>query len=240
MDSLGVALGESGRVRAALDSYKTPAVSVAALAIGLRRAGIALPPLVLDPCGGSGDPARALIALEPGVRVMLTDLNPDPGACDLYAVADMSLDATNVDALQLGLRLSGARAIISNPPFARRINPRIVAAGLELLRQHRLEFMALMAKTSHALDCSVGFKETAAEPLFAGTIACVWRTELFEPLPDEPRKRGKFSHCWHLWTHTGRGRLDSYPLFPVSVEEARALLSKGFELGDEKETVDES
>jgi hypothetical protein len=239
MDNLGVALGESGRVRAAFDSYKTPAASVAALAIGLRRAGIALPPIVLDPCGGSGDLARALMGLEPGVRVMLTDINPDPAARDLYAT-DMSVNATVPDAVELGLRLSGARALISNPSFARGVNPRIVKAGLELLRQHRIEFVALMAKTSHALDCAVGFKETAAEPLFVGTIACVWRTELFEPKPDEPRRRGKFSHCWHLWARTGRGRLDSYPLFPVSVTEARALLGKGSEPGNETETIDEN
>jgi hypothetical protein len=175
----------------------------------------------LDHCGGSGDLARKFMALEPGVRVALTDINPDPAARDLYAT-DMSLDAKVLNAVELGLRLSGARALISNPPFARRVNSRIVAAGLELLRQHRIEFTALMAKTNHALDSAIGFRETKAEPLFVGAIACMWRTVLFEPTSES--KRGKFAHSWLVWTRTGRGRLDSgsysvicwYGPFPIA------------------------
>jgi hypothetical protein len=69
--------GESGRLRISHDNYMTPAENVAALSIGLNRAGITLPPIVLDPCGGSGELASKLMRLERAVRVALTDLHPD-------------------------------------------------------------------------------------------------------------------------------------------------------------------
>jgi hypothetical protein len=213
----GVLRGESGRLRIPHDDYMTPAENVAALAIGLDRAGITLPPIVLDPCGGSGELASELMRLEPAVRVVITDLRPDLGAVSLYA-ASSPLDATVVADLELALRRSGARAIVSNPPFKSAVYPKIVKAGIELLRRDRIGVMALMQTGSHAIDSAVGYRETAAEPLFAYMIACCWRTVLFNPRPGD--KNGKRAHCWHIWRRDRRDRLESYSVIAVAKGEA--------------------
>jgi hypothetical protein len=102
----GFMVGESGRARLDHDAYATPELNVAALAIGLRRAGIALPSVVLDPCGGGGDLASTFMQLEPSVRVAVTDLHPDPKALALYATTD-PVDATSVAELERALRSAG-------------------------------------------------------------------------------------------------------------------------------------
>jgi hypothetical protein len=213
----GALRGESGRLRIPHDDYMTPAENVAALSIGLDRAGITLPPIVLDPCGGRGELASELMRLAPAARVALTDLHPDLGAVSLYA-ASSPLDATVVADLELALRLSGARAIVSNPPFKSAVYPNIVRAGIELLRRDRIGVMALMQTGSHAIDSAIGYRETAAEPLFACMIACCWRTVLFDPRPGD--KNGKRAHAWHVWTRDRRTRLESYPVVAVAKDEA--------------------
>jgi hypothetical protein len=148
---------------------------------------------------------------------VITDLHPDLGAVSFYA-ASSPLDATVVADLDLSLRLSGARAIVSNPPFKSAVYPKIVQAGVELLRHDRIDVMALMQTGSHATDSAVGYRETAAEPLFTCMIACCWRTVLFDPRPGD--KNGKRAHCWHVWTRDRRTRLGSYPLVAVAKGEA--------------------
>jgi hypothetical protein len=209
--------GESGRLSIPHDDYMTPAENVAALSIGLHRAGITLPPIVLDPCGGSGELASKLMRLEHAARVALTDLHPDLRANSLYA-ASSPLDATVVTDLELALRLSGARAIVSNPPFKSAVHPNIVQTGIELLRRDRIDVMALMQTGSHAIDSAVGYRETAAEPFFTCMIACCWRTVLFDPRPGD--KNGKRAHAWHVWTRDRRTRLESYPVVAVAKGEA--------------------
>jgi hypothetical protein len=200
----GLIYGESGRLRIPHDDYCTPAENVAALSIGLRRAGVALPLIVLDPCGGRGELAAELMRLEPAVRVMITDLHPNFEASALYAAAS-PLDATIV-------------ADVSNPPFKSAVYPHIVRAGIELLRRGRLGVLALMQTGSHAIDSTIGYRETAAEPLFACMIACCWRTVLFDRRPGD--KNGKRAHAWHVWTRDRRARLESYPVVAVAKSEA--------------------
>jgi hypothetical protein len=157
MDNL--ALGESGRPRIAHDRYVEPLENVAGLVIGLRKADIALPPTLLDPCAGAGGLCRGLMALEPGVRVIGSDLHPDPDARDLY-VANEPLDATKVSDLELALQLSSAAGIVANPPFDRRVYPLILRAGLTLLKRGKISVLILMQRVMHALASQAGHDET--------------------------------------------------------------------------------
>jgi hypothetical protein len=216
MDDL--ARGESGRARLSHDRYSEPLETIAALVIGLRKAGIALPAVILDPCAGSGGLCRGLMQLEPKVRVFGSDLYPDPAGADVYG-SKTPLDATNVDHLGMALRVTGATGVVSNPPYDRFVNPKIVEAGLTLLRERKIKILALMQKTHHALSSGVGYRETM-DPLYALTVACVWRTRLFTPQSGD--KTPKFSHVWHVWTGRGREDRDCYRIYPIREAEARA------------------
>jgi hypothetical protein len=81
-----------------------------------------------------------------------------------------------------------------------------------------------MQKAQHALDCQIGYEETAAEPHYAMAVACAWRSNLFEPTPGKKRKTPMHSHVWHVWLRMPRVRLAAYPMFVVSKGDAEALL----------------
>jgi hypothetical protein len=176
--------------------------------------------------------ACTFMALEPRVIVRLADLNPDQAAADLYSVM-APVDARDPDQLKIVLDATGARAIASNPPFSRLANPAIVQAGLSLLHERRIDFLALMATTSHAIDSDIGYRQTAMERHFVGAIACCWRTVLFST-----ETTGKRAHAWLLWTATGRGRLGCYQTIPISRAEARAALAES-DAGDPDETFEQ-
>jgi hypothetical protein len=216
----GLAFGESGRLRLLHDRYSEPLETAAALVIGLKRAGISLPPVMLDPCAGEGGLCRAFMDLEPSMRVFGSDLYPGAGVYGSRA----ALDATNVAHLKMAVRVLGAQGVVSNPPYDRYVNPKIVQASLALLREHKIRVLILMQKASHGLDSAVGYQETT-DPLYAFTIACTWRTRLFKPRPGD--KNPKYSHVWHVWRELGRDRPDAYPIFPISLAEARAALTQG-------------
>jgi methylase of polypeptide subunit release factors len=116
MDDL--ARGESGRARLAHDRYAEPLENIAALVIGLHKAKIVLPSVVLDPCAGSGGLCRGLMALEPACRVFGSDLYPDRAGADVYG-SKIPLDATNAAHLEMALRVIGATGIVSNPPYSK-------------------------------------------------------------------------------------------------------------------------
>jgi hypothetical protein len=213
-------LGESGRARLANDDYVTPRENVAALAIGLERLGIRLPPIVLDPFGGRGQLARPLMALSPGVAVRITDIDPDKSAADLYAIM-APLDGSIVANLEQAVRISGALAIASNPPFSRKknLNHRIFVACHDLLRRGLVDTVILMQTAHHAPATLIGWEETIGEPLFDATIVCQWRTVLFE----DGDSNGRHGHVWHVSRSELRARA-YYRMCPVARDEAFARL----------------
>jgi hypothetical protein len=216
-------LGESGRPRLPGDSYATPTLLVAALVLGLKRADITLPPTLLDPCGGSGMVARGVMKLVPGTFVFVSDIDPDNTCSDLHLFDD-PIDATDPAQFNAALEKSRARGVLSNPPFHRLINPSIVRNVINAVRDGRIEVGALMQTSHHALGSQIGHDETAPEPYYVATIACAWRSVLFEPRPEEKSKTPKYSHVWHVWTSTPRGSLASYPMIVISQADARAML----------------
>jgi hypothetical protein len=216
-----MSVGESGRPRADNDAYATPRENVTAFPIGLCRMGIALPQALYDPCGGSGQLARVLMVLEPGVRVSIADINPEFLDSDL-SVPCGPLDATRRGDIMRGLDASGARGIVSNPPYSKKLNPFIVENCLALLRAREIDFVALMQKTNHALDSDIGYRETAAEPLFVGAVACVWRTILFVG----SKKTPKYAHSWLIWTAAGRGDRKPFQVAAIHRGETAVVLKE--------------
>jgi hypothetical protein len=138
-------IGESGRARLDDDAYPTPALNSAALVLGLRKMGLKPPPLVLDPCGGAGQLARVVMALAPGVDVQLSDFSPRREAADLYTTL-ASVDATIPADLESMLRVTGARAIFSNPPFKKSLYAAILHNCRDFLTRGDIELLALMQR----------------------------------------------------------------------------------------------
>jgi hypothetical protein len=213
-------IGESGRARLAGDAYPTPALNSAALILGLRKAGLRLPPVNLDPCGGSGMLARVAMRLEPCLDVRLSDIRPQRQAVDLYATL-ASLDASVPADLRSMLRVTGARAILSNPPFRKPLYAAIFRNCRDLLTRGDIELLALMQRAQRAVDCEIGFLETAGEPLFAALIACPWRAWLWPQAPGQASPKG--SYCWLIYTSTPRAH-DHYGVCAVTRSEAEEAL----------------
>jgi hypothetical protein len=162
------------------------------------------------------------MAVEP-VTVKIADIAPELAAApDLYAAAS-ALDATVPEHLEAALRLSGATAIVSNPPYAKNVNPQLVQACLAMLRSGRVELVALMQKTTHWTDCRPGYDETLREPRLAFVIACAWRTRLFSPKAGEKRSAPKYAHSWAVFLRAKRANPYSYPVFPVLESDAFAV-----------------
>jgi hypothetical protein len=213
-------LGESGRVRLDDDAYPTPALNSAALVLGLRKMGLRLPSVVLDPCGGAGQLARVAMTLAPGVDTVLSDISPRREAADLYATL-ASVDATIRADLESILCVTGARAVVSNPPFKKPLYAAILRNCLDLLARGDIELLAVMQRAQRAVDCKVGFLETALEPLFLGLIACPWRAWLWPQEPGQASPKG--SYCWLVYTSTPRAH-DQYGVCAVARSEAEEAI----------------
>jgi hypothetical protein len=206
-------LYNSGFARYNNDHYATPDENTAALVIGLQRAGIELPARVLDPCAGEGKLARTLARLVPGVSVAETDFFPYPNNPGL---SPASLDARNIMDLGVALIVTGARAVVTNPPYHRKIHPRIIKALLSLFAAGELDFLALLNRSLHLT--SAGAHETMMlESSFALRVDCAWRTALIE----DSKGNGEPSHSWRIWTRQSkRAPGDPYPTISVSYPEA--------------------
>jgi hypothetical protein len=212
--------GESGRLRLKLDAYSTPIENTAGLTIGLERLGIRLAGIGLDPFVGSGQHARAMMALNPGLIMRGSDIAPDPRATDLLA-STASVDATDVGQLTEAVRLSWATFISGNPPYSSKqgLNHRIWLACHELLRRGTVDMVVLMATSQHAMATAIGWEETAAEPHFNATVVCQWRTIMFA----DGKSNGKFGHVWHV-SLARRRRSPWYRTCAISKAEALARL----------------
>ena len=133
-------LGLSGYDRVGRDHYPTPRENVAALVVGLQRAGIEPSSnRVLDPRGGEGAIAHALNPF--GFEVRLTDLYPAEyqATHDFYATTE-PLDAGNIANLRRAVSLTNARAIVTNPPYSVSAQGAIVKACLALLQERASSF----------------------------------------------------------------------------------------------------
>jgi hypothetical protein len=214
-------MGKSGRARRGDDSYPTPALNSAGLVLGLRKAGLRLPPVNLDPCGGSGMLARVAMRLEPGVSVQLADIKPQRQAADLYATL-APVDATILADLESVLRITKARAIVSNFPFGRGLFDPMIENALGLLRRGAIELVAVMQTEARALNTDIGFAQTALEPLFFGTIVCAWRAYLWPKKLGDPNPKG--GYVWHVYTPAARPGA-AYSIIPVSESQAEEALS---------------
>jgi hypothetical protein len=214
--------GESGRPRLTDDTYPTPALSSAALIIGLERMAMKFPAVALDPCGRVGQLARIAIALAPGLDVRLSDISPHPEASDLYATMAM-VDAMIMADLESMLRITGAKAIFSNFPFKARIYAKIFANTLALLKRGDIELFAVMQRAQRAHDSQIGAVETAHEPRFFGTISCPWRSWLWPKKPGDASPRG--SYVWNVYRSTPRTD-GFYRVYMVDRDEAETALER--------------
>lgn len=212
-------IGLSGYDRVNRDHYPTPSENVAALIVGLQRAGIEPSSnRVLDPCGGEGAIAHALNPL--GFDVRLTDLYPAEywAAHEFYATTE-PLDARNISDLRRAVSLTNARVVLTNPPYSVSAHGAIIKACLALLQEGEIELLALMHMSNH-LTTIGGHATTTLEPRFTLQVNCCWRTILF----DGP-STGKQSHAWRVWTYdTRRKTLSPHPCIGVTLGEARAAI----------------
>jgi hypothetical protein len=213
-------LGKSGRRRIGDDDYNTPALASAALALGLEQAGLRLPLSTTDPCGGGGQLADTIMALAPGVDVRLADLKPRREPAERCATL-APVDATILADLESLLRITGARAIITNPPFGRLVYPAIFANLMTLLRRGDVDLVAVMQVAGRHLHTKPAYAETAGEPLYAACIACPWRAYLW---PKGPGSKNPFGgYCWHVYAPPER-LSRAYPVYTVTEEEAEEAL----------------
>jgi hypothetical protein len=214
-------LGESGRARLDDDAYPTPALNSAALILGLRKAGLRLPPVNLDPCGGSGMLARVAMRLEPDVDVRLSDISPQREAADLYATL-ASIDATIPADLRSALRITGARAVVSNFPFKRSVYGKIFSNCRASLALGDIELLAMMQRAQRALDSADGYLDTAGDPRFFGMVACPWRSWLWPKRLGDASPKG--AYAWLLYTSTPRRHVH-YGVYAVTSSEAEEALA---------------
>jgi hypothetical protein len=205
--------GNSRRWRRTNEHWPTPDENTAALVIGLRRAGIELPARVLDPCAGEGKLARALVRLVPGVLVAETDFFPYPNNPGL---SPGLLDARNIMHLDVALCVTGAQAILTNPPYTPAVHSRIVVSCLSLLKAGAIDLLALFHQSTH-LTTYRAHETMTLESSFTLRVDCAWRTVLVEGSDGN----GMHTHSWRVWTRqSGRAPGDPYPTISVSYPEA--------------------
>ena len=131
-----------------LSAYKrrTPAELGTGLALGLRRLGLYLPRVALDPCGGDGALRRSLMPI--GVEVRLSDLYPErhPEA-DGYVTRE-PLDASEPEQLRHAFELAGeCAAIVTNTPHNANAACAIVENLIALVEEQRVEFDAALFRS---------------------------------------------------------------------------------------------
>ena len=163
--------------RAPADFYPTPPDLTRGLIDGLAQAAIALPGPVLEPCCGDGALATVLAA-ESGLKVVGSDLYPEryTEAAALYATTS-PVDARDAAALLKVIEMTGAAALVTNPPYGR--------------DHHRIAeaFLAPAARRLHPLCGSAGAtpvrccwaaRHLFQDPLCALRIVMPWRPAWIE------------------------------------------------------------
>jgi hypothetical protein len=179
--------------RAPADFYPTPPDLTRGLIDGLGEVAIALPGPVLEPCCGAGALATVLAA-ESGLEVVGSDLYPEryTEAAALYATT-APVDARDAAALLRVIEMTGAAALVTNPPYGRD-HHRIAEAFLRLLRGGCIRFAALLVP--HQFDAAGQRRHLFQDPLCALRIVMPWRPEWIEGT----KGGGTISSTWWVWT----------------------------------------
>ena len=179
--------------RASADFYPTPPDLTRGLIDGLARAIITLPGPVLEPCCGAGALATVLAA-ESGLKVIGSDLYPEryTDAAELYATTS-PVDARNAAALLKLIEVTGAAALVTNPPYGRD-HHLIAEAFLSLLRGGYIRFAALLVP--HQFDAAARRGHLFQDPLCAMRIVMPWRPAWISGT----KGGGTISSTWWVWT----------------------------------------
>ncbi len=185
--------------RSPADFYPTPPDLTRGLIDGLAQAAIALPGPILEPCCGTGAMATVLAA-ESGLKVVGSDLYPEAytEAAALYATTS-PVDARDAGALLRVIELTGAAALVTNPPYGRD-HHRIAEAFLHLLRGGSIRFAALLVP--HQFDAAERRPHLFQDPLCALRIVLPWRPVWVAGT----NGGGKISSAWWVWTTEPRPR----------------------------------
>jgi hypothetical protein len=201
--------------RAKNDHYATPQDLIAALVIGLAKLHAALPGdgPVLDPCGGAGALRDGL--QRHGVDVRLTDAYPEDYPAKGYATLKR-LDATQFENLLEAVRLVGAKAIVTNPPYRTAIAPRIVSNMVELVEAGEVSLAAVLVPREWV--AAQGRVEMFDRPSYWGEIIPAWRPRWIAGTD----AGGKTSSSWVVW----RRPLPDARVVHVAKGEAEALVAK--------------
>jgi hypothetical protein len=184
--------------RKANDFYPTPSDLAVSLALGLRRLGLELPRIALDPCGGDGALRRSLAPF--GVDVRLTDLYPE-----MYPVADgyvtrQPLDASDPEHLRYAFELAGAdcTAIVTNTPHNTIEACAIVKNLIALAEGEHVEFVAALFRSIWGAE--PGRLRYLNRPSIHGEILCCWRPRWIAGTEGSPMH----AYAWYVWRNTPR------------------------------------
>jgi hypothetical protein len=180
------------------DFYPTPSDLAASLGLGLRRLGLQLPRVALDPCGGDGALRRSLTAFHVDVR--LTDLYPEMYQGTEGYVASHPLDASDPEQLHQALELAGldCTAVITNTPHDTNEACAIVRNLIALVEGQRIDFAAALFRSIWGAE--PGRLPFLTRPSFYGEILCCWRARWIEGSKGSPMH----AYTWYVWRRAPR------------------------------------
>jgi hypothetical protein len=192
------------------DFYPTPSDLAVSLALGLKRLGLDLPRVALDPCGGDGALRRCLAPF--GVDVQLTDLYPEMYSAAHGYVTRQPLDASDPEHLRYAFELVGARctAIITNTHNTEEAYA-IISNLIALVEGEHVEFAAALFRSIWGAE--PGRLPYLNRPSFYGEILCCWRPRWVSGSEGSPMH----AYAWYIWRNTPR----SGPSLKVRIGKVR-------------------
>jgi hypothetical protein len=184
--------------RKANDFYPTPSDLAVSLALGLKRLGLELPRVALDPCGGDGALRRGLAPF--GVDVRLADLYPEMySAADGY-ITQQPLDASDPEHLWCAFELAGddCTAIVTNTPHNTQEACAIISNLIAVVEGEHVEFVAALFRSIWGAE--PGRLRYLNRPSFHGEILCCWRPRWIPDSEGSPMH----AYAWYIWRNTPR------------------------------------
>jgi hypothetical protein len=175
------------------DFYPTSAELGTGLALGLRRLGLYLPRVALDPCGGDGAIRCALTPF--GIDVKWSDLYPDMYPAAEGYVTSQPLDASDPEHLKDAFELAGAgcTAIITNTPHNTAEACAIVRNLVALVEGQHVDFVAALFRSIWGAE--PGRLAYLNRPSFFGEILCCWRPRWIPGTKKSPMH----AYAWYVW-----------------------------------------
>lgn len=167
--------------RRAGDFYPTPAWVTECLLDTVPLRGV-----LWEPCAGQG--AMAKVIAERGYQVVATDLSwmDDP----VFPVVG------GVDALRSPLP-AGVRSVVTNPPYARELLPRLVEHWLQLL-QPVVGQLCLLLRSLWG-ESQGGQARTSKHPAYHGRLKLPARIRWLEGTLEDKGVSPQHDHCWLCW-----------------------------------------